>query len=160
MTASARTQRRSLCRWTCATRVRSTTSTWPRSTTFTDESLSALIDAFHAAHRQLYTYELRGEPVVITNVRADAIGVQPTPQIREWTVTGSADDARKGERPVLLELDEGFQPTPIYDRERLAAGVTLGGPCIVEEATSTTVIRRGQTLTVDRWGNLVMGIGD
>ncbi|MEZ4832205.1 MAG: hydantoinase/oxoprolinase family protein [Caldilineaceae bacterium] len=130
------------------------------STTFTDESLSALIDAFHAAHRQLYTYELRGEPVVITNVRADAIGVQPTPQIREWTVTGSADDARKGERPVLLELDEGFQPTPIYDRERLAAGVTLGGPCIVEEATSTTVIRRGQTLTVDRWGNLVMGIGD
>lgn len=127
---------------------------------FSDESLSALIDGFHAAHKQLYTYELRGEPVVITNVRVDAIGVQPTPQIQEWSVRGRAEDAFKGERPVLLEVDEGFRPTPVYDRDRLAAGVTLTGPCIVEEATSTTIVRRGQTLTVDRWGNLVVGMGD
>ena len=127
---------------------------------FSDESLSALIDGFHAAHEQLYTYELRGEPVVITNVRVDAIGVQPTPQIQEWSVRGRAEDAFKGERPVLLEVDEGFRPTPVYDRDRLAAGVTLTGPCIVEEATSTTIVRRGQTLTVDRWGNLVVGMGE
>lgn len=125
---------------------------------FDAAALATLIDNFHTAHKQLYTYELRGEPVVITNLRLDAIGHQPTPQLQPWTVAGQAEDAVKAVRPVLLDLDKGFEEVTIYDRERLGAGVTLPGPCIVEESTSTTVVLRGQTLTVDTWGNLVIDL--
>jgi N-methylhydantoinase A len=115
-----------------------------------------LVQDFHAAHKQAYTYELPGEPVVITNLRLDAVGIQPTPQLQPWTVEGDAAAAYKGKRPVLLNPETGFVETAIYDRNRLGAGSQLEGPCIVEEESSTTVVHPGQRLTVDHFGNLVL----
>ncbi|MGH6787477.1 MAG: hydantoinase B/oxoprolinase family protein [Novosphingobium sp.] len=49
-----------------------------------------------------------------------------------------------------------FHETPLYRREDLAAGFALVGPAIVVDASATTVIEPGWTLTVDRIGNLIL----
>jgi N-methylhydantoinase A len=126
---------------------------------FHSGALAELVARFHAAHERAYTYALPGEPVVITNVRVDAIGRQPTPTPQRWTQGGAAADALLHRRPVLLSLADGYVETPVYDRERLAAGARVVGPCIIEEPTSTTVVHPGQSVTVDDYGNLVLRVG-
>lgn len=123
---------------------------------FDAEAMTALIARFHQVHEQAYTYRLPGEPVVITNLRLDAVGRQPSPHLQAWPVQGKAADALKGRRPVLLERELGFVKTPIYGRERLGVGACLEGPCIVEEESATTVVRAGQRLAVDEYGNLIL----
>jgi N-methylhydantoinase A len=41
---------------------------------------------------------------------------------------------------------------PVCDRERLPAGASFAGPALVEEATTTTMIRAGQRASIDRFG--------
>ena len=48
----------------------------------------------------------------------------------------------------------GFVDCPIYDRYTLPVGATLEGPVIVEEAEATTIIRPGDSASVDSWLNL------
>ncbi len=130
----------------------------PATLPFNEDALVALEQSFHAAHERAYTYALPNDPIMVTNVRVDAIGRQPTPAPQLWRAGGDAAHALRHRRPVLLSLRTGYVETPVYDRERLAAGVTLEGPCIVEEPTSTTVVQSGQCLTVDDYGNLVLAV--
>jgi N-methylhydantoinase A len=125
---------------------------------FDANAMTAVADRFHAAHKQLYTFELPDDPILVTNVRVDAIGRQPTPKLERWTMNGRVDDARKGERMALFTLEQDFVKTPIYERNRLGVGAWVNGPCIVEEETSTTVVQPGQRLTVDEFGNLLLGV--
>ncbi len=118
-------------------------------------ALADLIQRFHRGHEQLYTYRLPGDHVDVTNVRLDAVGRQPSPQLTPWTARGSAAGALREHRSVLFDVAQGRLDTPVYRRELLAAGVHLAGPCIVEEETATTVLLPGQSLTVDAFGNLL-----
>lgn len=127
----------------------------PCPTEFGADDVRKAVEDFHAAHKLAYTYDLQGEGVVITTVRLDAIGVQPALQLSEWPVTGDAEQALKGERSVIFDSSRGPEPTPVYDRSRLPVGAVVQGPCIVEEATSTTVLLANQSLEVDRYGNLI-----
>ena len=127
--------------------------------TFDAAALTDLVTRFHQAHEQLYTYRLPGDSVTMTNVRLDAVGRQPSPQLTQWPVTGSAEDAFKGQRKVLFDVAHGYVETPVYDRNRLGVGAQVQGPCIVEEETSTTVLLAGQSLTVDPFGNLICRLG-
>jgi N-methylhydantoinase A len=44
----------------------------------------------------------------------------------------------------------------IVRRDDLPVGVTLAGPAVVVESTSTTVVPPGQSLSVDAYGALVL----
>jgi N-methylhydantoinase A/oxoprolinase/acetone carboxylase beta subunit len=44
----------------------------------------------------------------------------------------------------------------VFDRAALLAGDEAAGPAIVEEASATTVVGRGQALRVDELGNLLL----
>ncbi|MEZ4683239.1 MAG: hydantoinase/oxoprolinase family protein [Caldilineaceae bacterium] len=122
---------------------------------FEPVAMTTLIERFHQAHEQAYTYRLPNDPVTITNVRLDAVGVQATPQLAPWSVQGTTDDALIGRRQVYFEANQDAIATPIYARTQLGRDSQLAGPCIIEEATSTTVILPGQSLRVDGYGNLI-----
>jgi len=49
---------------------------------------------------------------------------------------------------------------PVYQRERLDAGLTLRGPAILDQFDCTTVVCPGQTARVDEWKNLIMTEGE
>ena len=52
-----------------------------------------------------------------------------------------------------------FQAVPIYWRDRLPPQQAFGGPCIVEESGSTSVITPRFRGHVDAWGNIVLNAG-
>ena len=53
----------------------------------------------------------------------------------------------------------GTLETAIYNRDRLLWGNTIDGPAVIEESASTTVVEPGDSLSVNRFGHLVMSVG-
>jgi N-methylhydantoinase A len=60
-----------------------------------------------------------------------------------------------GTRPCYFGKG-GYNDTPIFKPGDLAAGQTVEGPAIVEEATTTLVINPGMTVTVSGAGNYLL----
>jgi N-methylhydantoinase A len=82
----------------------------------------------------------------------------PKPELRLLARerTGTAPEARKGERPAYFPELGGFRPTPVYDRYRLGPGAELAGPAIVEERESTVIVGPKARARVDEDLNLVL----
>ncbi|MDP6343998.1 MAG: hydantoinase/oxoprolinase family protein, partial [Alphaproteobacteria bacterium] len=72
-------------------------------------------------------------------------------------------DAVDGERRIYLDGGAGWSMVPVLRRERLPAARPFEGPCVVEEATSTTLVPAGLGGRVDGYGNIILtreGKGD
>ena len=116
-----------------------------------------IVNAFHRFHEIKYGHRIDSPPRVI-NVRLKAIG-----KIKEMQITevkqdkGIPDRALKSKRKVYLGGD--FIDCQIYDRSQLLYGNIINGPAIIEEPLHTTVVMPGQTLNVDKFGNLIINTG-
>jgi N-methylhydantoinase A len=73
------------------------------------------------------------------------------------TVAASDEPAVGRQRDVIFDGKEW--PTIVVDRGDLAAGAVLEGPAIVEEGTATTVVPPGCSLSIDRFGSLIIRTG-
>jgi N-methylhydantoinase A/oxoprolinase/acetone carboxylase beta subunit len=114
--------------------------------------------AFFARYREHYGRALTGLPVEALNwkIVAEGRGTQVALAAEE-EITGNAETARKGSRPVYFPRPEaGYVACPVYDRYRLAPGMTLIGPAIVEEREATIVLSPGDVARVDRYRNLTV----
>lgn len=125
----------------------------------THELLTEANAAFHAIHEQNYTFKLEGNPTEIVNLHLVAFGKVTQPEIAELEPVGhSVEDAVLETRAVYFE-DIGWVDTAVFERERLGPGFDIDGPAIVEEPSSSTLVYPGQSLTVDKYGNLVINTG-
>ena len=119
----------------------------------TADDLSMLKQRFDAAHEHAYAHALPDHPAEVVNLRLRALGVTTKPQLKKMAqATTTATNAQKGSRTVYF--DSGPAECAVYDRAKLAAGNRFEGPAIVEEWTSTILIRPGQLVSVDEFGNL------
>ncbi|WP_448614811.1 hydantoinase/oxoprolinase family protein [Modestobacter sp. URMC 112] len=119
------------------------------------EAVDRVATAFHAAHRQLYGYDLAGDPrqaVEWVNLRVSGIGPIRRPEIRELLPRDG--DPVTGSRPV--SFGDGWVDTPVHQRSGLGAGDVVRGPAVVEEFGSTVPVHPGFLATVDRHGNLLL----
>ena len=66
--------------------------------------------------------------------------------------SGHADEALKGSRPAFCMLRKEYVPHKVYDRIKLASGVHMSGPAIIEERESTIIIGSGASARVDDMG--------
>jgi N-methylhydantoinase A/oxoprolinase/acetone carboxylase beta subunit len=80
----------------------------------------------------------------------------PTPRLRR--PQAAADAKPKAERAAYQPDQGDFQTVPVYDRYALRVGQVIRGPAIVEERESTTVLHRGDRLTVDANGCLLIEV--
>lgn len=118
----------------------------------------ALREAFFREHERVYGYAAADEPVQVVAFRLTALGepeslvLPPLPA----AARPEPDEARVGERSVYFDETAGFVTTPIYRRERLRAGHRVGGPAVIEQMDSTTVIPPGQDALVDAHANLLV----
>lgn len=122
------------------------------------ESADLVLQAFEADYTRLYGRTNPEAPVEALTWRLVASG--PAPQIPAIPVParrgGDPAAARKGVRAAYFPEAEGFTPTPVYDRARLAPGDVIPGPAIIEERESTLVVGPRGQVTVDRHLNLIM----
>jgi N-methylhydantoinase A len=113
-------------------------------------SVAEMEAAFAEVHDRRFGHR-SGGAVEIVNFRVTALGVVDKPELPVWTEGGPAAQALSGAREVWF--DGVSLDTPIYQRARLAAGVTLQGPAIIDESGSTTLLPPG-------WGLRVLDHGD
>jgi len=117
------------------------------------------VGAFHQAHGQRFGHRHPDEPVEIVNVRVVARGALTKPDFPAQTpaaplaYAGAA--ARIGATAVYFEPAAAVE-TPLYQRELLRAGHVIGGPAIIFQLDTTTVIPPGWRGRVDPYGMLVI----
>lgn len=119
----------------------------------TADTLAQLLRDFHARHEQLYTYSEPHNVVELVNLEVMASGAVDKPALPELE-PGSGDPAAALDswRAMLFD-DAGLRvDTPVYDGARLLAGDRIAGPAVIEEPTTTIVVRPG-------WNALLHGSG-
>ena len=108
------------------------------------EAWARIEDGFHAAHRQRFGFDRRGEPVEVVNIRVTASG---TPPLTWGDLPGPGD----GHRPQGRD--------GVWSRGSLSPGFVTEGPATVVEDNSATRLEEGDRLTVLDDGTLEIILG-
>ena len=113
--------------------------------------------AFEEAHQRMYGHIQPGGTLEITSLHVTGLGVVPRIVV--------ADDRRQGtrpdpvtRRPVFADSGRGVLDTPVYRADSLAPGITLDGPLLIEEATTTIHAGPRDHVTIDRFGNYLISL--
>lgn len=120
--------------------------------------IKQLFDEMHALR---YGTSAPEEKAEIVSLRSTVTGVMRKPP-QETVPAGEETpprDAVTGTRPVFFNDIGDFVETPTFARTALLAGNRIDGPALIEEHASTTVVMPGDSVEVDRFGNLVIAIG-
>ena len=115
---------------------------------------------FDEVHAQRYGFDAAREPAELVSLHSSVIGTldKPVPKRSSLAAPEQAEAARNSSRPVYFTAATGFVETPVYARERLAAGARIAGPALIEEYASTTVVFPGDRVEVSEYGDLVITI--
>ncbi|TKX69254.1 hydantoinase/oxoprolinase family protein [Halorubrum sp. SP9] len=108
----------------------------------------ALRAAFEATHERVYGYTAE-EPVEVVNLRAAAAVPRSVPETD--LATDTFDEL--GEHTAVFGGEE--YTTPVYQRP-MTPGTTLGGPAVLEQDESTTVVPPAWEATVQENGSIVL----
>ena len=122
---------------------------------FTDETTPKVWQAFHDMHLARFGFNIPREVIEVITIKATVVSITDKPELA--TIDKAPDAAPEAVATRSVVFDDGRHDTPIYDRATLRDGHALTGPAIVEEPVSVTVLRPGQSLKVDRYGNLLIG---
>ena len=117
--------------------------------------LGGLEERFNALHEQLYGFRMHDTQAEIVNLRAVGAGAVPKPELPTGDV-GPPDPSGAVVEEHDVVFDGERVRTKIYDRARLQPGAVLGGPAIVTEFDSTTVVLPGYRATVDSSFNILI----
>ena len=115
--------------------------------------------AFDAEHVQRYGYCSATEPAEIVSLRSTVSGPMPKPVLAPIAAGSAAPAVEPDLRPVYFAAG-GWRQTPVYPRDALLAGNRIDGPALIEEYASTTVLLPGDRLSVDRYGKLLIEVGN
>jgi N-methylhydantoinase A len=119
------------------------------------EDLDAYLNNFHDVHERVFAVRDPDSPIETVSWKARLtvhIAIPATKSSNDL----NPDVARaSGTRPCYFGKG-GYTDTPIFKPGDLAAGQTVEGPAIVEEATTTLVINPGMTVTVSGAGNYLL----
>ena len=120
------------------------------------DSVKRLTEAFHARHKQLYTYAEPNSVVEVVNLESAVYGKVDKPDTAALKKGEGAEGARKGERDAVFSTQGARTRTPVYDGALLGAGDGIEGPAIIEEETTTIVIEPGWRADLHESGSYVL----
>jgi N-methylhydantoinase A len=112
-------------------------------------------ERFLREYERQYHHVTEEIDVEVSVVRVRGRGLQDKPQLPRPASGGPASPRAKR----LVRFGAGEAETGVYDRNGLSPGTDLGGPAIVEQLDSTTVVLPGWSLRVDSYGNLSLAAG-
>ncbi len=101
------------------------------------DTLAALLDAFHALHRQRFSYANPDDPVEIVTLRLTATGRLPAPSGMRPAVEADVPAAA----PRRVFAGGAWQEVPVHRRAHVQAAIP--GPALIEEAYTTVFVAAG-----------------
>ena len=128
---------------------------------FETENRATIKQLFDEMHALRYGTSAPEENAEIVSLRSTVTGImrKPPQETVPAGVEAPPKDAVTGTRPVFFNDIGDFIETPTFARTALLAGNRIAGPALIEEHASTTVVMPGDSVEVDRFGNLVIAIG-
>ena len=120
---------------------------------FAQSGLNGISEGFDSEHERLFSFALEADHELV-NLRAVVEGPVPEVTVRLAEQRPNARTA-PSERTQIHVRGAKLDAT-IYDRSQLGAGDTIGGPAIVTEMDSTTLVLPDHVGRVDKWGNLII----
>ena len=121
---------------------------------FDESTMPGLWQAFHRAHHDRFNFDIPGEKIEMTSVKVTAVSVTDKLRLAE---VGQAEGEPEPAATRRVLFEEGWQETPVHDRAALREGHRFEGPALIEEPASVTVVRPGQPVRIDRYGNILIG---
>jgi N-methylhydantoinase A len=126
--------------------------------TIDEAALARAFEAFHEIHRREYGHHFAESGIEIVNLRL--VGAATAAKIANPTaVAGQSLDAarvRKGTCTFRVESKLADYPTDFYRRDLLPVGQKTGGPAIILQMDSTTVVPPQHSFEADAAGNLII----
>ena len=120
-------------------------------------TIEALVKSFHEQHEREYNFRRDDAPVSLFRLNLRATGLVPKVALAT-SEPGGAMPRPASRRSVYFD-NATPHDTPVYWRSDLPAGAEIDGPAIIDQLDATTVLPPGASMTVDRFGNLVMRVG-
>ena len=120
----------------------------------TGDLLASLVEEFNRRSEREYAFSLDAPlEVVAARVELAVQGIAVP-----WVADDNDDVPRHptGTRVVDFDRHGGLLESVVRDRRSLTVGEVVAGPCVIEEAASTTLVLPGQTVRRDEHGNLVL----
>jgi 5-oxoprolinase (ATP-hydrolysing) len=108
---------------------------------------------FEANHKQRFGFVMPDHGFVVEAVSVEAIGETET-SIEE-KIPGLSAPATPIDTIRITTDGEALQ-APVFDRNKLAAGITIDGPAVIVEANATTMIEPGWRAEMTPYGHLVL----
>ncbi len=121
---------------------------------FTPATIASIWDAFHKAHKARFNFDIPGETIELISIKVTAVSLTEKPELPKIAAL-SAAPTPVARRSVIF--DHGALDTPVYDRGALKAGQRFTGPAVIEEPASVTVVRPGDAVRIDTYGNILIG---
>ncbi|HEX8755679.1 MAG TPA: hydantoinase B/oxoprolinase family protein, partial [Steroidobacteraceae bacterium] len=128
---------------------------------------SAAREAFAAAHRARFGFDVPGGVLIVEAASVEAVGGgdvplafpggrPPGPRILRGrsSLCDSPPPPVRAKRAIWFGADQ--VQTPIHSRDDLRTGHAIAGPAIIIEASATTVVEPGWRAAVDGLGNLLL----
>jgi N-methylhydantoinase A len=110
-----------------------------------------MVESFHQTHESRFGYRMDDEAVETVGVRLAATIAVNAPELVEDEPRGTwAGDHRQA------NFDGKWVETLVHSRAELGAGSEVEGPCIIEFAEATALIRPGWRGQIDGAGTLVV----
>ncbi len=124
------------------------------------DGFSSFLKSFERTHVREYGHSIDGHRVEIVNCRLQAVGAVPSGGMAHSYAGTDIEEALEGSQPVYFGTPFGWLASPVYRRALLPAEAKIAGPAIIREMSATTILLPGQTATFDRFGNILVAVGD
>jgi N-methylhydantoinase A len=123
----------------------------------TRQAIARIAELYADQYEREFGYRLDADiaTVEIVNARTAAVGLAPPAEFTPASVPDGEPTAHES-RPVYFDEVGDYAETPVYARARLASGVVLDGPAIVEQMDTTVLIPPNSRVSVDSQLNLVV----
>jgi N-methylhydantoinase A len=122
-------------------------------------ALAEAVQLFHEQHEREYAFRRDDTPVEIYQLGLTAIGTTPKPAFAAHQASRRAAPRPRQVRDVYYD-SLGWVPTPIHDRDELAAGTEIVGPAIIDQLDATTLVPPRTRAEVDEWLNIRIHLGE
>jgi N-methylhydantoinase A len=126
--------------------------------TLTEEDAEAQVGRFIARYEEIYgkgsAFSGAGTSIGMFKVLARGRVRNPVPPPIDRAEAGAAT-----RRDVYWRDAGGFTPTDIHDGGRLAPGVAIEGPAILEFPDTTVVVPPGASAALDELGSVLIDVG-
>ncbi|MFT4562217.1 MAG: N-methylhydantoinase A [Gammaproteobacteria bacterium] len=109
-----------------------------------DSLEETLFEAFHAAHRRIFSVEDRASPIEFLNWTGRLSVRLPQAVI---TASGGRSETSQPSRKVWFDIT-GSDDAAILRGDSVKVGQSIAGPAIIEEETTTLVLPRGTRATL------------